>query len=96
MRVRRLSYSRGVSDKTDNRVEQGLVLAYNLQKPGLSLSVRRIVWLLHQPVERLRERLEPLEVEALLVTHPINMRYLVGFTGDVGLLWSRAMPRTGG
>ncbi|MGI6208573.1 MAG: M24 family metallopeptidase [Anaerolineae bacterium] len=37
-------------------------------------------------VERLRERLEPLEVEALLVTHPINMRYLVGFTGDVGLL----------
>lgn len=37
-------------------------------------------------VERLRERLGSLEVDALLVTHPINMRYLVGFTGDVGLL----------
>ncbi|NPV08930.1 MAG: M24 family metallopeptidase [Anaerolineae bacterium] len=37
-------------------------------------------------VECVRERFGSLEVDGFLVTHPLNMRYLVGFTGDVGLL----------
>jgi len=39
-----------------------------------------------QGANRLQERLSELELDAFLVTLPTNMRYLVGFTGDVGLL----------
>ncbi len=39
-----------------------------------------------QGVESLRERLDALCLDAFLVTLPVNMRYLVGFTGDLGLL----------
>lgn len=36
--------------------------------------------------ERLAARLEELEVEAILVTRPVNVRYLSGFTGSNGQL----------
>lgn len=39
-----------------------------------------------QGVEQLQGRLDSLGLDAFLVTLPTNMRYLVGFTGDVGLL----------
>ncbi len=39
-----------------------------------------------QGVECLRKRLDALGLDAFLVTLPVNMRYLVGFTGDLGLL----------
>ena len=37
-------------------------------------------------LDRLRERLDALEVDALLVTAPANRRWLSGFTGSAGLL----------
>jgi len=39
-----------------------------------------------QRVNSLQERLEALGLDAFLVTLPTNIRYLVGFTGDLGLL----------
>ncbi|MYE47408.1 MAG: Xaa-Pro dipeptidase, partial [Chloroflexi bacterium] len=35
---------------------------------------------------RLRERLDSLEADALLVTAPANRRWLSGFTGSAGVL----------
>lgn len=37
-------------------------------------------------VERLQSELGGHDVPAMLVTNPVNMRYLTGFSGDVGLL----------
>lgn len=45
----------------------------------------------YQRLERLRERLDQLEVSALLINHIINVRYLTGFTGSAayGLITSQ-------
>lgn len=37
-------------------------------------------------IDRLRERLKEQDLEALLVTHPMNRRYLTGFTGTAGMV----------
>ena len=40
----------------------------------------------NQRVERLRQRLQELDLEALFVTNAVNRRYLSGFTGSAGYL----------
>lgn len=37
-------------------------------------------------IDRLRERMKEQDLEALLVTHPANRRYLTGFTGTAGMV----------
>jgi Xaa-Pro aminopeptidase len=41
---------------------------------------------LEKRIDRLRERLKEQDLEALLVTHPMNRRYLTGFTGTAGMV----------
>ncbi|MBN2909880.1 aminopeptidase P family protein [Polycladomyces sp. WAk] len=43
-------------------------------------------YLLKKRIDRLRERLKEQDLEALLVTHPMNRRYLTGFTGTAGMV----------
>ncbi|WP_302104757.1 M24 family metallopeptidase [Polycladomyces zharkentensis] len=42
--------------------------------------------MLKKRIDRLRERLKEQDLEALLVTHPMNRRYLTGFTGTAGMV----------
>ena len=44
-------------------------------------------------LRRVRERLAPLAVDALLVTTPSNRRWISGFTGSAGVLLISAETR---
>jgi Xaa-Pro aminopeptidase len=47
--------------------------------------------MLEKRLSKLRQKLQERGIEALLVSHPVNRRYLTGFTGSAGVVLISAM-----